>query len=86
MIDWHFDGPIRANQFADSRELSASRESFQRSRTETRFCESRFARLRIANRRFDAIRANLLQVMKIGVFLQIDSRFMDVSDSFFCRF
>ena len=36
------DGPIRANRFADSRESPDSRESFQGSRTEPLFCESRF--------------------------------------------
>ena len=37
-------------------------------------CESRFGGLTIANRRFEAIRANRFHVLKIGVFLRIDSR------------
>ena len=43
-------------------------------RTEPCFCESRFEGLKIANRRFEAIRANRSIIMKIGVFLRIDSR------------
>ena len=38
------------------------------------FCESRFRGLTIANRRFEAIRANRSHVVKIGFFLRIDSR------------
>ena len=38
------------------------------------FCESRFGGLKIANRRFEAIRANRSNVTKIEVFLRIDSR------------
>ena len=38
----HLDGPIRANRFADSRESPDSGESFQGSRTEPLFYESRF--------------------------------------------
>ena len=51
-----------------------SRESFQGSRTEPLFCESHVRGLKIANRRFEAIRANPPHVTKIGVFLRIDSR------------
>ena len=36
--------------------------------------ESRFGGPKIANRRFEAIRANPSRVMKIGVFLRIHSR------------
>ena len=67
--DW-----IRANRFADSRESPDSREASQRSRTEPLFCESCFGGLKIANRGFEAIRANRSQVMKMGAFLRIDSR------------
>ena len=75
------DGPIRANRFADSRESPDSRESFQDSRTEPFFCESRFGGggggPKTTNRRFEAIRANCSRVMKIVVFfffLRINSR------------
>ena len=53
-------GPIRANRFADSRASPDSRESFQGSWTTPLLCESRFGGLivKIANRRFEAIRAN----------------------------
>ena len=37
------------------------------------FCELRFGGLKIANRSFEAIRANRWHIMKIGVFLRIDS-------------
>ena len=37
------------------------------------FCESCFGGLKIANRRFEAIRANRSHLMKIRVFLRIDS-------------
>ena len=58
------DGPIRANRFADSRGSPDSRQSCQGSRTEALFfCESRFGGLRIANRRFEAIRATRSHVM-----------------------
>ena len=70
----NLDGPIRANRFADSRELPDSRESFQGSQTEPLFCESRFGGLKTANHRFKAIRANRSHVLKTGVFLRIDSR------------
>ena len=68
---WDLDGPNRANRFADSRESPDSRESFQGSRTEPFFCESRFGGggLKIANRRFEAIRANRWHAMKIGFFV-----------------
>ena len=66
-------GPIRANRFADSRESPDSRESSRGSRTEPLSCESRFGGLKIANRSFEAVRANRWHVMKIGVFLRIDS-------------
>ena len=46
-----------------------SRESFQGSRTEPLFCESRFGGLKVANRRFEAIRANRSHAMKNRVFL-----------------
>ena len=55
----NFKGPIRANRFADSP------ESPEGSRTEPLFCESRFGALTLANRRFEAIRANRSNVMKI---------------------
>ena len=38
------------------------------------FCESRFRGAKIANRRFEAIRANHSHVMKTGGFLRIDLR------------
>ena len=57
------DGPIRANRFA--RESPDSRESFRGSRAEHLFGESRFGGLKIANRSFEAIRANRWHVMKI---------------------
>ena len=68
------DGPIHANRFADSRESLDFRESREASRTEPLFCESHFGALRLVNRRFEAIRANRLDVMKMGSFLRIDSR------------
>ena len=69
------DGLIRANRFADSRESSDSRESFQGSCTEPLFlCDSRFGGLKIANRRFEVICANRSHVMKIGLLLRIDLR------------
>ena len=37
------------------------------------FCESRFAGLKIANRSFEAIRANRWHIMRMGVFMPIDS-------------
>ena len=53
------DGPIRANRFADSRASHDSCESFQGSRTGPPFfCESGFGGLKIANRGFEAVRAN----------------------------
>ena len=68
----NLDGPIRANRFADSRELPDSRESLQGSRTEPLCCESRFGGLKIANRSFEAIPANRWHAMKIGGLLRID--------------
>ena len=62
------DGAIRANRFADSRESPDSRESFQSSRTEPLFCESRFEGPNIANRRLEAIYANRSHGMKIVFF------------------
>ena len=53
-----------------SRESPDSRESFQGCRTEPLFCESGFGGLKIANRGFEAIRANRSNVMKIGIFLR----------------
>ena len=44
------DGLIRAIRFADSRRSPDSRESFQGSRTDFFFCESRFTGLQIADR------------------------------------
>ena len=78
MAEWHeafwhlLDGPIRANRFADSRGSPDSRESFRVS--EPLFWESRFGRLNIAKRRFEAIRANRSHIMQIGGFHRIDSR------------
>ena len=68
--------PILANRFADSCESLNSRESFQGSRTEPLFCESRFGglTLTIANRRLEAIRANRSHFMKEFFFVRIDSR------------
>ena len=71
----NLDGPIRANRFADSRESHDSRESFQGSRTERLFFANRaLGQLKIANRRFEAIRANRSHVMKMVFFARIDSR------------
>ena len=58
----------------DSQISPDSRESFQGSRTEPLSCESRFGGLKVANRRFEAIRANRSHVARIGVSLRIDSR------------
>ena len=66
----NFDDPIRANRFADLRESSDSRESFQGSRTEPlllRIALCGGGGVKIANHRFKAIRANRLHVMKISV-------------------
>ena len=69
------DGPIRANRFTASRGSPDSRESFQAlPELNPFFCESRFAGLKIASRRFEAIRANRSHLMKIQAFLRIDSR------------
>ena len=73
------DGPIRANRFADSRESPDSCESFQGSQTEPHLLRIAFpgGGLRIANRynrRFEVIRANRPDMMKVWVFLRIDSR------------
>ena len=65
------DGPVRANRFADSR------ESFRGSRPEPLLLRMELGGgggLKIANRKFEAIRANRSHVMKIGVVLRIDSR------------
>ena len=59
---------------ADSHESLDSRESFQGSRPEPPFLRIAFQVLKIANRRFEAIRANRSNVMKIGFLLRIDSR------------
>ena len=59
---------IGANRFADSRESPDSRELFQGSQTESLFCESRFGRLKIANRRFEAIHANRSHLMLMFFF------------------
>ena len=69
-----FRCPICANLRIDLREAPDSRESFQGSRTEPLFCESRFGGLKIVNRRFEAIRANRSHVMKVEAFLRIDLR------------
>ena len=62
-------------RFARIRRFDDSRESPDSSRTEPPFLrELRFGALEIANRRFEAIRANRSNIMKIGVFLHIDSR------------
>ena len=50
-----------------------SRESIQGSRTEPLFSQIAFRGTKIANRRFEAIRANRLNAMKTEVFLRIDS-------------
>ena len=59
----NLDGPIRANRFADSRESSDSRESFQGSRSEPFFANRAPRGYNIANRRFEAIRTNRSKVM-----------------------
>ena len=65
----------RANRFADPRKSPDSRESFQGSRTEPLLCEPRFGGLKIANRRFEAIRASRLKRHEnMGFFARIDSR------------
>ena len=64
----NLDGPIRANRLTLSRIVSGFLNS------EPLFCESRFRGLKIANRRFEAIRAHRSHVMKLEVFLRIDSR------------
>ena len=70
----NLDGPIRANQFADSRESPDSRESFQGSRTEPLFA-NRASGGRGGGGLKIAIRANCSHVMKVGVFfLRTDSR------------
>ena len=56
-----FDGPIRANH-PRVPELNLF------------FCTSLFGSLKLTNRRFEAIRANRSNVMKIGLVLRIDSR------------
>ena len=56
------NGPMRTNLRIDSRESPDSRKSFQGSRTEPLFCESRYGGLKIANRRFEAIRVNRAHV------------------------
>ena len=68
-VSRNLDGPIRANRFADSRESPDSRESFQGSRTEPLFANHapRGRGPKIANRRFEAIRAILI---KMGVFCE----------------
>ena len=61
------DSQIRANRL-----ILATR--FRRPEMNPFSCESRFGGLKIANRRFEAIRANSPHVMKLGVHLRIDSR------------
>ena len=57
---------LETPRFSFSQESLDSHESFQGSRSEPLFCESRFGGL--TNRRFEAIRANRLHVMKIWGF------------------
>ena len=66
----NLDGPTRANRFADSREWPDSRESFQGSRTEW----TASGGLTIANRKFEAIRANRSHIMKIFFSQRVDSQ------------
>ena len=61
------DSQIRANRL-----ILAIR--FRALEPEPLFCESRFGGAKIANRRFEAIRANRSHVLKIGLFLRIDLR------------
>ena len=64
------DGPIHVNRFTAPREAGHSRELSQGSRSESLFCESSFGALKVANRGFQAVRANRSNViMKIGIFL-----------------
>ena len=63
----------------DWRESPDSRESFQGSRTEPLFLRIALRGgggrgLKVANRKFEAIRANCSHIMKTDVFLRIDSR------------
>ena len=63
------DGPICANRFADSRGSPDFRESFQGSWIEPLFLRiTHFRVLKIANHRFEAIRANRSHVTKTGFF------------------
>ena len=73
----HLDGPIREridSQIRAHRLILANR--FRVPELQPLFCESLFGGLifKIANRRFEAIRANHSRVMKIRLFLRIDSR------------
>ena len=61
------DSQIRANRLIHANRLRDSRN-------ELPFCESRFGGLKVANRMFEAIRAKRSNVLKITVFLRIDSR------------
>ena len=61
------DGPIRANRL-----ISANR--FRDPKLNPFFANRASGHKKIANRRFEAFRANRSNVMKIRVFLRIDSR------------
>ena len=67
------DGPIRANSFADSREFPDPRESFSGFLNWTPFLRIALrGTKKTANRKFDAIRANRSNVLKIIFCLRID--------------
>ena len=72
ILDWKFHSVLKAWFF----QYRLSRLNFFNPGAlwEPLFCESRFGGLKIANRRFEAIRANRSNFVKIGVFLRIDSR------------
>ena len=74
---------VRTNRLADSRESFDSREWFQRFRIEPFFCESRFRGLKVANRRFEAIRANDSDVRKIVSFSA--TRFLRIAGTSKCN-
>ena len=64
---WFSDGPIRANRFADSRNRLILAKIVSGFPSWNPFsCESCFVALKIANRRFEAIRANRSHVIKMG--------------------
>ena len=68
---FRLDGPIRANRFADSRESSHPRESFQGSRIEPPSLRIALRGPKIANRRFEAICANRSHVYENTVRVKI---------------